>query len=491
MSSRDTYLYKFEQSKFLYFRVRWKYFSKFLPNVQFSDGFFVRTLATDDYEQAIWLSRSILRKFSVWHDRGILPLPADPTFALFKKWFEGFFTSAIQEASDCFTTAPTESNSRPSEPSESTLLRLIAQIDQLQQQVSDLHIKSSEPTPVVEKPQPVAQRKGISIKDAVEQFCASKFREVGRSAQQQYRTTFAELVNQLGADFDLSRLDHEAVQKVRAGILALPSGRKNADGSSVPLAAKTINKYFSNLFSICEWAMQAQFLDRNPFAGSLLRLTSATQLRRRPFEVSEINSMLSYTPQHILEGVGYRDAISWFPAIALYSGMRLGEIAGLRLRDIRCEDGIWFFDLSDYRLKTANSNRIVPVHSKLVERGLITYVKQLEQIGSFYLFPELNTGQDQRDGAGTSISRWFNRSLLPRIGIDKTSERAQGLMVDFHCCRHTVASAFKFAGVPGYLAKQLLGHELDDEITWGVYGGTVSTKLSALRDVIEAISYKS
>jgi hypothetical protein len=53
-----------------------------------------------------------------------------------------------------------------------------------------------------------------------------------------------------------------------------------------------------------------------------------------------------------------------------------------------------------------------------------------------------------------------------------------------------VASQFKFHGVPAYIAKQILGHELDGDITWGIYAGNVSTKLAALKSAIEVLRYE-
>ena len=41
------------------------------------------------------------------------------------------------------------------------------------------------------------------------------------------------------------------------------------------------------------------------------------------------------------------DALRWVPLIALYSGMRLGEICQLRTADVILEGKVWFFDVTD------------------------------------------------------------------------------------------------------------------------------------------------
>ena len=62
----------------------------------------------------------------------------------------------------------------------------------------------------------------------------------------------------------------------------------------------------------------------------------------------------------------------WVPLIGLFSGMRLGEICGLRTTDVQLESDTYFFNVAesgedDRRLKTAAATRRVPVHSELMK----------------------------------------------------------------------------------------------------------------------------
>src|SRR5439155_14721701 len=72
------------------------------------------------------------------------------------------------------------------------------------------------------------------------------------------------------------------------------------------------------------------------------------------------------------------EAAFWFPLIALLSGMRLEEIAGLRIHDLRQDEETrrWFFDVHPHggrSVKTASSIRTVPVHPELERIGLLLY----------------------------------------------------------------------------------------------------------------------
>ena len=56
--------------------------------------------------------------------------------------------------------------------------------------------------------------------------------------------------------------------------------------------------------------------------------------------------------------VADRDGKFWLPLIALYSGMRMGEIVQLLASDLKQEGDIWYFDVSrgegnEKTLKTA------------------------------------------------------------------------------------------------------------------------------------------
>ncbi len=58
----------------------------------------------------------------------------------------------------------------------------------------------------------------------------------------------------------------------------------------------------------------------------------------------------------------------WLPLIALYSGCRIEEGAGLRVVDIKKTEGVLCFDFVPHGrrgLKAASSRRRVPVHGSL------------------------------------------------------------------------------------------------------------------------------
>jgi len=148
-----------------------------------------------------------------------------------------------------------------------------------------------------------------------------------------------------------------------------------------------------------------------------------------------------------------RDCWFWLPMIAIYTGMRVEEIAKLRAKDVRQEQGIWLIDVNEEvrRNKTQGSARRVPLHEQLVRLGFVAFASAKRP--DEFLFPELPP-----DGAGKrgqAYSRDFGR-YRQRCGV---YERWR----DFHSFRHTFASTLYdatkdilcVAAIAGHTAKEL------------------------------------
>jgi integrase len=146
------------------------------------------------------------------------------------------------------------------------------------------------------------------------------------------------------------------------------------------LSNRTINRHATALRQIWRWALRRGLLpdgSNNPFDDQTRPTGRQSRTGWRPMTIEELNILLQsplltkassnerlrptkHTPQ---------TALSWAPLIALFSGMRLGEICQLRVGDIINENGINFFNVSEdgtQRIKTEAGIRRVPVHSELI-----------------------------------------------------------------------------------------------------------------------------
>jgi integrase len=175
-----------------------------------------------------------------------------------------------------------------------------------------------------------------------------------------------------------------------------------------------------------------------------------------------------------------KDARFWLPLLALFTGMRLEEIAQLRCRDIRQVDGVRVIDVNasdGKRLKNQNSQRLIPIHSELLEVGLLDRIEETIVSGHEHLWPELR--KNKHGSYSASYSNWFGRykNLIGLTDPKKT----------FHSFRHTFIDRLKQLDVPDGKIQELVGHA-NHSITTGRYGKPY--RPVALKEVVEALDYK-
>jgi len=226
------------------------------------------------------------------------------------------------------------------------------------------------------------------------------------------------------------------------------------------------------------------------FTRLKIKETSANSIKRRPYTPDEVLAVVKYKPSDKREAAAFKEDAFWFPKIALYTGMRLNEISYLTVDDFCVEDGIHYISLFDKALKQKSPERKIPIHSKLIAFGLLDLVENRKKEKLKIVFMQSRVGKDKSNkyGWGEKVSRWYNRSCLKQIGIDKAYESEKGYMVDFHGLRTTFISCCKRKGLSGYIVKQIVGH-MDDDMTFCTFGLEVPTKLEAMKDVIEKIDY--
>jgi integrase len=164
------------------------------------------------------------------------------------------------------------------------------------------------------------------------------------------------------------------------------------------------------------------------------------------------------------------------PLIALFSGMRSGEIIQLLSVDVREGSGVWYFDINkgqEKSLKTVSSKRKVPIHRVLIDLGFIDFIKSRPQSGR--IFPEIKKGKD--GDHSHYYSKWWRR-YAGRIGFKSPK-------TTFHSFRHNFLDALRAAELPEYINKALMGHS--DKGVHSQYGSGVT--LGSLKSAIDKIEY--
>jgi len=160
-----------------------------------------------------------------------------------------------------------------------------------------------------------------------------------------------------------------------------------------------------------------------------------------------------------------KDHRYWVPLIALYSGMRLGEIIALTRNDFEREGNIDVMDIKDS--KTLAGIRKVPVHPNLLAYGLVKFAEGLGE-GS-PLFP---------DTTAHEFSKFFSR-FRKSLGITDSKST-------FHSFRHTFIDALRNkARIEEPVIQSIVGHSSGNVTRQ--YGAGYSVEV--LHDAVSGVAY--
>ncbi len=262
-------------------------------------------------------------------------------------------------------------------------------------------------------------------------------------------------------------------------------------GNVKTITKRTVEKHIRALGAFSAWLVAQDYIDRNPTHGLMIGTKKPTHPVRSftPEELTRIFTSPVFTGcktakiDHKLGTAVVRDWRYWLPLVGLFTGARLGEIGQLMVADIRQAHGTWIFHLTEEgegekTLKTAGSQRVVPVHSMLVRLGLLEYWAKVKQAGNTRLFPEIR--RDTRGHFSGDPSRWFGR-YLRRVKI-KT-----GREIKFHSFRHTFIDALRRADFVDEEFGPLLGHA--KATMTGRYGNEKQGTIALRARMVEAVAY--
>ncbi len=325
-------------------------------------------------------------------------------------------------------------------------------------------------------------------------FKQEKLGAVRKRTVEHYDISFDFLSELISLDSDVRVLTNEFARKFKFVLIERKDQRSKLVNDKT-LSVARINAYLSNLSAFCEWCIKHNVSINkgvNPFCGLSIKKGKNSKIPRREFTVDEANAMFSYKTKAKTEAQYFRDDAYWYTKVGLYSGMRLNETSELLLSDVNKQENILCFDLRGSHLKTCESPRLIPIHSKLIELGFVEYINEKRNKGHKFLFEQIRIGKAKagKFGYGEKISRWFNRTLLKNIGIDKIYEKEQRRnLVDYHCLRHTFIYQLKRKGIDMSYIKALAGHSGRRDLTRDVYGHNASHIVKNLQIAIENVSF--
>lgn len=282
---------------------------------------------------------------------------------------------------------------------------------------------------------------------------------------------------ELHGDLQLGEITREKAREFRDAVAKVPSALPR-DLRKLPLPkllqrdlsefkprmATTVNKIVQVLGGIISRAEREGLLDKvqgyaNPFGKAIRFSVDHHEAARKHFDKADLNAIFSSPVYSLNErpAGGSEEAAFWLPLIGLLSGMRLDEIAQLRICDLRQDEDTkrWYFDIDrtgERSTKNSSSIRHVPMHHELKRIGLLRYRQSLLKAGHKLddpLWPAVVAeGQRTRSSAW---SKWFGRYLRSTCGVADTAKV-------FHSFRHTFKRMTRDAGLSEEMHDALTGH---------------------------------
>ena len=206
------------------------------------------------------------------------------------------------------------------------------------------------------------------------------------------------------------------------------------------LSAKTVRNLNQIISSAMKLAMEQKLIAHNPADGCALPRVEHREMKTLPAE--QLVAFLNEAKKTGVYEMYYLD---------LVTGMRRGELLGLKWEDIDFDHGVIHIrrqvarlngTVQEAPLKTKNSYRNISIGADAVE--LLKQKKEQDNGKSVYVFPSPTGGPLAPDSVLHMLHRVLKRAGLPKIR--------------FHDLRHTFATLALQNGVDIKTVSGMLGH---------------------------------
>lgn len=309
----------------------------------------------------------------------------------------------------------------------------------------------------------------LTLNEMAEKWLCQKSEFVKESTYVRYRYLYEK---HIGADYGaekLKKLDYTEIE------LSIRSKQK--ENAAVKLSAKTIQDVLSVYRLLISFGLQNGYIKENAAAALNKKAAALTK------NVTETNLFL---PKELAKLENYalsmRTARHFGIILAMYTGVRIGELCALRWQDIDLENGILYIRNTIQRLKdfsgrsekqtklvigspkTSSSLRVIPLSTFLIEK-LIEY----KSAPHFFFLTGKETPEEPRSYL------YFYKKQLRNCSLREYT---------FHTIRHSFATRCIERGIDIKSLSEILGHS-GVKITLNRY---VHPSLETKRQQLEKLS---
>ena len=269
----------------------------------------------------------------------------------------------------------------------------------------------------------------LSFQKLFEEFLAYKRSALTQKQYSNYCTDFPIFLHFIGNQ-PINKIARRDIKQCLQACLKFPKRNiKPYKGKSIAeladmdvpevdwLAPKSVDGYRKLLQGIFAYAKEQEYIQLSPAVD--LNLDLKITKKKASFSTSEVIKLLNAA----LTLIDKNENRKWMVLLGAYTGARLGEIAQLRKVDFKvdADSNIKYLRITSDAgaVKTGSANRLVPIHSTLLDLGLEAFVAKVE--GEGRVFPsEANYSK--------KITAWFP-SFLKNLAIPKLNDLNQSLSI--------------------------------------------------------------
>jgi integrase len=266
-------------------------------------------------------------------------------------------------------------------------------------------------------------------------------RKPAASTIKRWRPVFAHFKRWVGHD-DAAKVSADDIVRWKEELL-----RSGISGRSVR------EVYLAGLKVVFGWATENRKISTNPVTGISVRVAKPARLRERGFTDVEARTILraALAGDHGNVSEAHRRARRWVPFLCAYTGARVGEIAQLRGCDFIKQDGVWAIRITPEAGSTkSGSARLVPLHSRLREQGVVEMARVFGE-GPVFYNRSLGRGGDpahpQHKKVGERLAKWVRE-----LGVNDPHIQPN------HAWRHLFKTLARRAGMNPEIRDVLQGH---------------------------------
>lgn len=267
--------------------------------------------------------------------------------------------------------------------------------------------------------------------------------------------------------------------------------------------ARLRNGYHISLSKFFGWLVdKGHYPHRKPVFNAISG-ENLTSIARDAFEDAEVFRIISqplfvgcHGESRIWKPGGYfvQSHLYWSYVLLLLTGLRPGELGQLENDDIEERDGIFYLHIRGFnpakgrvalkdvkKFKTKASQRVIPLHPLIIDRGLLDRIMELQAIDCPVLFPEWEPYM-KPNGAlrwGQPITKSF-QYLKEEIGLTRAN-------VALYSTRHWFAHLVDNTDIKHVTRVRVMGHSSKDDMP-SRYGAKSRLTTRDLAQIVEATS---